>query len=103
MPKMHPSALLWEDAYGVELWVDTLDAYEKVLPLKEQFETKWASETELTPKWDAHDEDKKSRHVIIKVEADLSATDWDYIYQWLVDWLLKFRELALVANGFFPS
>lgn len=100
-PNMHLSALVntWDESYGVELWVDTLEAYERVLPLKEEFDAKWREETGIEVEWDAHDEDKKSRHVVARTSANYDEDDWNAIYQWIVDWFFRIRELALAANA----
>lgn len=100
-PNMHISALLstWDASYGVELWLDNLEAYEKVLPLKEQFNQLWIEETGTAPDWDAHDEDKKSRHVVIRRSADFDNEDWSECYQWMMDWFFRIRDLALAASA----
>lgn len=100
-PNMHLSALLntWDKSYGVELWIDTLEAYERVLPLKEEFDAKWLQETGIVPEWDAHDEEKKSRHIVVRANADYDNDDWMDMYRWMVEWFFRIRELALVANG----
>ena len=100
-PNMHLSALLntYDSTYGVELWVDNLEAYERVLPLKDEFDRRWKDETGTAPEWDAHDEDKKSRHVVIRKTADYDKDDWNVIYQWIMDWFFRIRELGLAANA----
>ena len=50
-------------------------------------------------KWDARDEEKKSRHVVARSAANFDKDDWTTIYQWIVDWMFRIRELAMVANG----
>lgn len=99
-PNMHLSALVntCDESYGVELWVDSLEAYERVLPLKERFNSKWREETDIEVEWDAHDEDKKSRHVVARSAANYDEDDWNAIYQWIIDWFFRIRELALAAN-----
>ena len=99
-PNMHISALVntWDESYGVELWVDNLEAYEKVLPLKEEFDSKWREETGIDVEWDARDEDKKSRHIVARSAANYDDDDWNAIYQWIIDWMFRIRELAIKAN-----
>lgn len=99
-PNMHLSALLntYDQTYGVELWIDNLEAYERVLPLREEFDARWLAEVGAVPDWDAYDEDKKSRHIVIRNSADYDSDDWNGIYQWIMDWFFRIRELALVAN-----
>lgn len=100
-PNMHIAALLntWEQGYGVELWFENLETYEKALPLKEQFNEIWLEETGETPEWDAPDEDKKSRHVIVRKNADFENDDHMESYQWMMDWFFRVRDLALAANA----
>lgn len=99
MPDMHVSALLYsrEKQYGVELWVDTLEAYKKVYPLKDEFNNLCLAEMDLAPTWDALDEPKKSRHIIVKRDASFDEEDWTVMYQWIMAWMFKMRELALAA------
>lgn len=100
-PNMHISALLntWEQGYGVELWVDNLETYEKVLSLKEQYDQLWLEETGIVPEWDARDEDKKSRHIVVRQSADFDKEDWTECYQWMMSWFFRIRDLALAANA----
>lgn len=101
---MHLAARLngSDNSYGVELLADTPEEYEKVLAFKDKFNEKWQAETGLAAEWDSRDEDKKTRHVIVKAQTDYDNDDnddWNDIYQWLIDWLFRFRELALAAGG----
>lgn len=100
-PNMHVAALVnsYDESYGVELWVDGREAYERVLPFKEEFESRWPKEDDTQIKWDARDEEKKSRHVVARSAANFDKDDWSTIYQWIIDWMFRIRELALVANG----
>lgn len=100
-PNMHVSALVYsyDETYGVELWVDSLEAYERVLPLKDEFESRWPQEAGTQIKWDARNEEKKSRHVVARSAANFDKDDWNTIYQWIVDWMFRIRELAMAANG----
>lgn len=100
-PNMHISALVstFEESYGVELWVDNLEAYEKVLPFKEEFDSKWLDETGIQVEWDAHDEEKKSRHIVARSAVNYDEDDWNEIYQRIIDWMFRIRELALAANA----
>ena len=99
-PNMHVSALVhsYDEAYGVELWVDNLETYERVLPFKEEFESRWPKDDGTQIKWDARDEEKKSRHVVARSAANFDKDDWTTIYQWIVDWMFRIRELAMTAN-----
>lgn len=99
-PNMHVAALVnsYDESYGVELWVDGREAYERVLPLKEEFEDRWPKEDGVQIKWDARDEEKKSRHVVARSAANFDKDDWTTIYQWIVDWMFRIRELAIAAN-----
>ena len=99
-PNMHVSALVhsYDEAYGVELWVDNLETYERVLPFKEEFESRWPKDDGTQIKWDARDEEKKSRHVVARSAANFDKDDWTTIYQWIVDWMFRIRELAMAAN-----
>lgn len=98
---MHIDAIArFHDAFcGVELWVDNLEAYERVLPLKDEFEGRWLQEPDTQVIWDDHDEEKKSRRIIARITVNFDKDDWSTIYQWIVDWMFRIRELALVANG----
>ncbi len=100
-PNMHISALVttFEESYGVELWVDNLEIYEKVLLLKPEFDNKWLEETGVRVEWDDYEEDKKSRHIVARSTANFDDDDWNAIYQWMVDWMFRIRELALMANA----
>ncbi len=100
-PNMHVAALVnsYDESYGVELWVDGREAYERVLPFKEEFESRWPKEDGVQIKWDARDEEKKSRHVVARSAANFDKDDWTTIYQWIVDWMFRLRELAMAANG----
>lgn len=100
-PNMHLSALVntWDESYGVELWVDNLETYEKVLPFKNEFNSKWREATGLEAEWDSLDEDKKSRHIVARSTANYDEDDWNAIYQWIIDWFFRIRELALRANA----
>lgn len=100
-PNMHISALVntFDESCGVELWVDNLEAYEKVLPLKEKFDNKLIEENGIQVEWDAHDEKKKSRHIVARSIVNYSDGDWIAIYQWMVEWMFRIRELALAANS----
>lgn len=51
---MHVSALVssYDGSCGVELWVDSLEAYERVLPHKAAFESRWLQEAGTQVKWD---------------------------------------------------
>lgn len=99
-PNMHVAALVnsYDESYGVELWVDGREAYERVLPFKEEFESRWPKEDGVQIKWDARDEEKKSRHVVARSAANFDKDDWTTIYQWIVDWMFRIRELAIAAN-----
>ena len=99
-PNMHVAALVnsYDESYGVELWVDGREAYERVLPFKEEFESRWPKEDGVQIKWDARDEEKKSRHVVARSAANFDKDDWTTIYQWIVDWMFRIRELAMAAN-----
>ena len=99
-PNMHVAALVnsYDESYGVKLWVDGREAYERVLPLKEEFEDRWPKEDGVQIKWDARDEEKKSRHVVARSAANFDKDDWTTIYQWIVDWMFRIRELAMAAN-----
>lgn len=98
---MHLNARLngSDNSYGVELLADTLADYEQILPFKDEFNERWLAETGLTAEWDSRNQNKKTRHVVVKALADYDNDAWNDIYQWLVDWLFRFRELALAANG----
>lgn len=98
---MHLAARLngSDNSYGIGLVADTLAEYEKILQFKDEFSAKWQADTGLAAEWDSRDEDKKTRHVIVKAQTDYDNDDWNDIYQWLVDWLFRFRELALAAGG----
>ncbi len=100
-PNMHIGAIArFHDAFcDVELWVDNLEAYERVLPLKDEFEGRWPQEADTQVIWDDHDEEKKSRRIIARITVNFDKDDWSTIYQWIVDWMFRIRELALVANG----
>lgn len=99
-PNMHVAALVnsYDESYGVELWVDGREAYERVLPFKEEFESRWPKEDGTQIKWDARDEEKKSRHVVARSAANFDKDDWTTIYQWIVDWMFRIHELAIAAN-----
>lgn len=100
MPDMHLSALLntQDNYYGVELYCDNIEAYQKVAPLKGFFNQLWTDEVGMHPEWDELDEKKKSRHLVIKHAANYDDDDWDGIYQWLVEWLFRLHKLILAAN-----
>lgn len=98
---MRISALLYsrEKQYGVELWIDSLEAYEKVYPLKDEFNNICLLEMGLVPVWDTLDESKKSRHVFVKKDANFDEDDWTDMYQWIMEWMFKLRELAFAASA----
>lgn len=98
---MHVSALVssYDGSCGVELWVDSLEAYERVLPHKAAFESRWPQEAGGQVKWDDHDEEKKSRRVVAQTTVGYDEDDWSTIYRWIVSWMLRIRELAMAANG----
>ncbi len=100
-PNMHIGALVssYDGSCGVELWVDSLEAYERVLPYKAAFESRWPQEDGTQVKWDNHDEEKKSRRVVAQTTVNYDEDDWTTIYRWIVSWMLRIRELAMVANG----
>lgn len=101
LPNMRISALLYsrEKQYGVELWIDSLEAYEKVYPLKDEFNNICLLEMGLVPVWDTLDESKKSRHVFVKKDANFDEDDWTDMYQWIMEWMFKLRELAFAASA----
>lgn len=74
---MHVSALVssYDGSCGVELWVDSLEAYERVLPHKAAFESRWLQEAGTQVKWDDHDEEKKSRRVVAQTTVDYDEDD----------------------------
>ncbi len=100
-PNMHIGALVssYDGSCGVELWVDSLEAYERVLPYKTAFESRWPQEAGTQVKWDDHDEEKKSRRVVAQTTVNYDEDDWTTIYRWIVSWMLRIRELAMAANG----
>lgn len=100
-PNMHIGALVssYDGSCGVELWVDSLEAYERVLPYKAAFESRWPQEDGTQVKWDNHDEEKKSRRVVAQTTVNYDEDDWTTIYRWIVSWMLRIRELAMAANG----
>lgn len=101
MPNMHVAAMLSTSPkfHGVQLWCDTLKTYAELLPLKEEFNQLWRNGTYIDLEWDAYDENKKSRHVVVKMTADYDSDNWEDIYQWLVEGLFRMRDLALAATA----
>lgn len=99
-PGMRLSVLLYvcPSIVGVQLHCRDSSSYARVLPLKEEFNVKWQDENVGSIEWDTPDEDKKSRNVQVLKDADYDHDDWNDLYQWLVTWLFKVRELALRAN-----
>lgn len=83
---------------GVELRVHDLETYEKVLSFKDQFDSEWMKETDVQVEWDARDKNKKSRRLVIRSVANYD-DDWNAIYQRIIDWMFRIRELALCANS----
>lgn len=52
-----------------------MEAYERVLPHKAAFESRWLQEAGTQVKWDDHDEEKKSRRVVAQTTVDYDEDD----------------------------
>ncbi|MFT9396957.1 MAG: DUF4268 domain-containing protein [Bifidobacterium psychraerophilum] len=91
----HLSSLLGvrDDYLVAEFFFSDIEQYQIFLSHREEIESHLSS-LRADLKWDEIDVDKKSRHMVVSRYADYKNGDWEDLYAWLADALLRMKQLV---------
>jgi hypothetical protein len=82
---------------AVEFYFSDMELYRTFLSHREKIESHLSS-LHVDTRWDEIDADKKSRHMVLSRVADFKNDDWEDLFVWLADALLRMKQLVVFLD-----